>query len=203
MSRIFDEFGIRPERLVLTRGRVPVRYDRPIEQAVLLEDIQWALTYTNRWGGWVGEWSVLLHSLLCLRIARRLGYDEIDQALCAVHDWHEAYIGDMPGPAKDFLPRFRTLEQGFEYAVHRKLDLHVAHSYPERRARVKVVDLRALVAEAVVLNMNPDEVCEQVGMLPNDDDIAEVRRIMHEWEEALHGDNSTWAELLAAARREG
>lgn len=45
-----------------------------------------------------GRWSVAQHTLLCLRIARAIDIDPGADLYLALHDFHEAFIGDQTAP---------------------------------------------------------------------------------------------------------
>jgi hypothetical protein len=45
-----------------------------------------------------GRWSVAQHTLLCLRIARAIDIDPAADVYVALHDFHEAFIGDQTSP---------------------------------------------------------------------------------------------------------
>jgi len=106
---------------------------------VCIEDIAHALACTNRFGGHVRKpYSVAQHCCLAAKMAPS---DLELQAL--MHDAHEAYVLDMPGPFKAGLPDYRAMEDRVQAVVRR------AFGMPEVfDPRVKEVDLRLMVTEA-------------------------------------------------------
>lgn len=111
-----------------------------------LRDIAHALTLQRRFGGHSREpWSVAEHSMLVARIVD-LELDRPDlvpQAL--LHDASEAYLVDVPRPAKcsRFLAGYRELEARVSAAIYARFGL------PEKLdPMVKVADEIALATEA-------------------------------------------------------
>lgn len=92
--------------------------------------------------------TVLQHSALCVMLSLDRGYDERLVALCAVHDWQEAYLRDLASPLKVLLPDYRALESRWESSIRRRLGLWQVSRRDEDA--VALVDRRALVAEMTV-----------------------------------------------------
>lgn len=79
-GKLFDIFNPRPED-------------------ICIEDIAHALSMQCRFNGHTKQfYSVAEHSLNCARIAATLDNDPEAIWLALMHDAHEAYIGDLPGP---------------------------------------------------------------------------------------------------------
>lgn len=123
-------------------------------------DLAVQLGRVKRFGavGKLPEWSVLHHSFLVALLWLRAGYplDELHHAL--LHDAHEAYTGDIPGPVKAAIRSavpggvnpFKAVEYYLDGRIASALGIAplspVAVHEPIRR-RIKVVDLAALVIE--------------------------------------------------------
>lgn len=123
-----------------------INYDELDVNAIDLEDICNALTNINRFGGHsVRPYSVAEHTMLCLRIAKELGYSEREQFLTLIHDFTEAYVVDLPTPLKNLLPEFQHYEKLVEFAIYERFGIQPPTE--EEHKAVKVVDLTALVIE--------------------------------------------------------
>jgi 5'-deoxynucleotidase YfbR-like HD superfamily hydrolase len=134
---------------ILTSGahEVDLHYCR-MEQ-VQLDDIAHSLAQTNRFNGHARRpYSVAEHSLLVLEIVERLfiGADVHCRLAAALHDAHEAYIGDISTPVKTTLGHEASvLEHRLERIVRSAFALHTAAH--EWREQIKAADLIALATE--------------------------------------------------------
>lgn len=179
--------------LVLTGEGHTVRYDVPQAQVVDFKDIEEALGGINRWGG-QRRFSVLKHLLLCIWIAEALGYREAVPYV-AVHDWEEVYTGDIATGMKPYIPGLARLAHGFATACHRKVELE--YPVPQRiKAQIKQVDLLALCAEAMALDMNPEVVCRETGYTA----VAKYVELVDVAD--MTPDSWAWRDILAAAKGE-
>lgn len=102
-----------------------------------IEDIAFALSNINRYGGHVGRYSVAQHSIL---VAQQLPEDLRLSGL--LHDAPEAYIGDVCAPLKVMLPEYRSLEQHYHSTIDSHFNVWTQHE------KVKEADLRMLITEA-------------------------------------------------------
>lgn len=135
-----------------------IRFDDPHAQVVDWDDIFASLQRRYRYSAMM-DWTVLQHSVLVLRISKVLHPGlTLGHALCAIHDLHEAYIGDMPGPAKQFFPGFVEMEHGFMEAVAAKAGLFVPRQDSEAKALVKRCDTLALLLEAKYFDFHYEDV---------------------------------------------
>lgn len=86
----------------------------PAESDYTLEGIVRTLARTPRWGGRVApgyEWTVLDHSELVAALVRDTGGTEHEQKLAFMHDFAEAFLGDVPTPLKRLLgDNYKRLE---------------------------------------------------------------------------------------------
>lgn len=86
----------------------------PRPEEIHLEDIARNLSRIPRFGGATDPkrpaWSVAEHSVLCARLAARLGHGPAVERAALMHDAAEAYLGDVVRPLKSVLPEFCRIE---------------------------------------------------------------------------------------------
>lgn len=132
-----------------------INYDNLDYNSIDLGDICNALTNINRFGGHsIRPYSVAEHTILCLKIAKKLGYSEREQLLTLIHDFTEAYVVDLPTPLKKLLPEFQRYESIVEFAIYKKFDIEPPTE--EEHKKVKAVDLTALLIEMRDLTLQHD-----------------------------------------------
>ena len=103
-------------------GRV-FDFARPDPAAISIETIAHALGNTIRFAGQLDfNWTVLSHSVSCAIEAKARGRSDHCVASCLVHDFAEAYVGDLPSPLKTILPDYRKVESEVADAINAKLD---------------------------------------------------------------------------------
>jgi hypothetical protein len=115
-------------------------------------DIAVHLGRTGRFGGWGDRgWTVLHHSALASMLWLKFyGPNGVHHAL--MHDFHEAYTGDIPSPVKQCMGKegkaaVKALEDHLDGVIYGSLDLNPPTQ--AERAKVKVVDFACLVLEAM------------------------------------------------------
>jgi len=92
----------------------------PVVEEIHLHDIVHALSKICRWGG---------HSLFFYTVAQHcvhvseLGKNKLDQKWGLLHDAAETYIGDMVGPLKIHMPKYKAIEEGIMKLIAKKWDL--------------------------------------------------------------------------------
>ena len=132
-----------------------------------IEGIAHALAHICRFGGHCTRfYSVAQHSVLVASLVPP------EHRLAALlHDAHEAFIGDMVSPLKQFMPEFRRVEEIVEanlrkhFGVPEVLDPVIRHA-----------DLLALATEARDLTSHQIEHLEcLVGILPVNDRVTPMR----------------------------
>lgn len=146
--------------MTLTQLGTPILYEAPEKQVVILDDIYDGLRREYRYGGRV-DWTVLEHLYLCKEIAQYMGLPPLVVAHCAMHDFAEAYMRDVPTDLKDLLPGFREMEHKFMVRIYDSVGLPMPT--PEEEKAVKEIDLLALEAECWHHRFHPTVVKEQVG----------------------------------------
>lgn len=83
----------------------------PRPEDITIEDIAHSLANICRFTGHgdrfycVGE-----HSLLCARVARKLGYSTLVQLYCLLHDGSESVVNDLARPVKQNIPQYKEVE---------------------------------------------------------------------------------------------
>jgi hypothetical protein len=117
-------------------------YDVPTPEQLKIEDIAAALSKMCRFNGHCSMfYSVAEHSVLVSLLLDGTGL-ELDGLL---HDASEAFIADIPSPAKELLPDYEDLENKIMTQVRAKWGI----SYPN--VFVKEADLTMLSTEAFYL----------------------------------------------------
>jgi hypothetical protein len=122
---------------------------RPKPSQVCIEDVAHHLSLINRFTGATSRpYSVAEHSLLVVEILERDG--GVRDAMCLraalLHDAHEAIVGDVATPVKEFLgDGWHVLERSVQIAVQQHFGIERAAR--EHRFTIKYADLRALATE--------------------------------------------------------
>lgn len=127
-----------------------------------IEDINRSLNLTYRFSGHFADeppLTVAQHTLLCLHLAEDLFPGDREVAVgCVIHDFPEAYYGDITTPVKKKLgDAFGEFVGPIDRAVE-KTFWHIANQNgpsEEVRLQVKVCDLLALDIERRMLWSNP------------------------------------------------
>ena len=124
----------------------------PKSDQIVIEDIATALSRTARYGGHSKRvYYVAEHCVLMAEWVLAQSWGDPRMALTALHhDDAEAYIGDLPRPAKQQVPQFKDLELGIDEAIARKFNTE--WPFP---AWLKTCDTAILVDErAQVMNLS-------------------------------------------------
>lgn len=83
----------------------------PRPEDITMNDIAHSLANICRFTGHgdrfygVGE-----HSILCARVARKLGYSTLVQLYCLLHDGSESVVNDLARPVKQNIPQYKEVE---------------------------------------------------------------------------------------------
>lgn len=107
------------------------------------------------------EWTVLHHSFLVALLWIRGGFPPDEVAFALLHDAHEAYTGDIPGPVKAAIRRanppsagltdpIRSLEATLDSRIREELAFLFQDPSDQYARRLKICDLAALVVEGVI-----------------------------------------------------
>lgn len=179
----------------------PVFYGDPSQTPVDVRDLEVHLKNSRRYAG-VLDVPIFLHLCYCVELAAAIGLSPITCAYVACHDMHEAYIGDIPTGLKKYLtltsPTWNAMEETWEAHVHDAFDLPFPLP-PEEKARVKLVDMLALLGE-MTMNDHP-----AVGLVYQ---RATVRKVLDDHPEYLSLLRPCWKrakkmewEMLASVAR--
>lgn len=124
-------------------------------------------------------YTVLDHSLFACAMAQ----DEAPgvyalQLAVLMHDAHEAMTGDVPTPFKD--DKLREIQRVLDRKISSLVCLNQCDClFTDHDALIKMYDLRALRAEALVIAapalMTPELVAEHFGVAPEQKDVERLR----------------------------
>ena len=141
----------------MTASGVPIWFLHPERTEIRPHDIRTALARICRYGGhW--NYSVLQHLALCVELAKRraLGWGLFSTSRAtlitamAVHDMHEAYVGDVPTFLKRAIGKAYTdIEDRWEDHVHKSIGIEIPT--PELKPLVKLLDRHARAIEMAVV----------------------------------------------------
>lgn len=132
--------------LMTTQSGVQVDLEHPEKTEIRIKDIAHSLARLCRFNGHtINCYSVAQHSVLVSEIVASTHREFAIDAL--LHDAHEAYLGDLCGPIKEYLRQFTgewdRLEEAFQMRIAEVFDL----ACPEPTI-VHEIDRRILAAEA-------------------------------------------------------
>lgn len=83
----------------------------PNVELIDIEDVAHALSMLCRANGhFKSFYSVVQHSINCMKEAKTRGYSDRVQLACLLHDASEAYLSDVTRPVKAELPRYKEIE---------------------------------------------------------------------------------------------
>jgi len=102
-----------------TASGVRFQFMNPTAEQIVLSDVALALSRACRYGGHTRRfYSVAEHTILMSDWVLQQPWGNELAALTALHhDDAEAYIGDLPRPAKQNMPQFKAVETGIDRAV--------------------------------------------------------------------------------------
>jgi hypothetical protein len=134
---------------ILTHSGKRVNLKHPRAEDVVLGDITYALARLNRFTGHADPtWTVGQHSLFCTELARLRGYSYEAQRSCLIHDFAEAYLGDVSSPLKQCIQGYHGLEVLHFAAICKALEIPVEDEWMHgRQPIVKAIDQRAFEVE--------------------------------------------------------
>lgn len=157
--------------------------DKPDPSQIDVEDIALGLSNTNRYAGQtVPAINVAQHSMNVAETLDRFGYDTETQMYGLLHDLAEAYLGDVPRPAKKRLDGFEEMEDNILDAAYHEFDLGIPTE--QQWSDVMHVDNQNLIYEVEnlfddqqqadeikdvfrgVWDQSPEEIAEELDDLP-------------------------------------
>lgn len=170
MSRLHDHGTKDIDTWILTASGKKVHFNNSTKEMISLEDIAHGLSQTCRFAGQGnGFYSVGAHSISVAMMVHEAGGTRSECLQALLHDAAEAYLADVPGPAKIFLPDYQRLEKKLLGAIQEKFaPLDLVNLSPI----VKWADRQHLHWEANQLFDNPDWT-EEI-----DSDFLEDRKII-------------------------
>ena len=127
----------------------------PKEEDINIEDIAHALSYICRGNGQVTHfYSVAQHCINAAKEAKER--KESDRVILAslLHDASEAYMSDVIRPIKQFLPRYKEIEDNFLENVYDKFGL--GNLTKEEKIKVKSIDDDLLDYDMAMLLGEPE-----------------------------------------------
>jgi hypothetical protein len=141
-----------PSDLLVASGRL-VDLAAPQPAAFCLADIASGLAHTVRYRGALagpatGAYTVAQHSVL---LSRWAGLTLAEQRWALLHDAAEAYLGDLPAPAKCLpaLAGYRALEHQILTAI--AVQLRLASTVDDHGVRAKVVPRAVQIADRAIM----------------------------------------------------
>lgn len=112
---------------MMTASRRKIDLIKPRPEDIDLDDIIYSLSNINRFGGHIGGYTVLEHSIhvtnCALSLAGNRVLDYVARA-ALLHDAHEAYVNDVITPVKSVLgTAFGMLDDRFKDVIADRFDL--------------------------------------------------------------------------------
>ena len=121
-------------------------YNNITKDSIYIGDILPSITRLNRYMGHTSRpYGVGEHTLMCYFMAEKLGYSTREKLLVLVHDFTEAYCGDVNTDLKNLIPEYRKIEKEVELAIYDYLEIDKPTE--EEEEKVKRIDLTMLVIE--------------------------------------------------------
>lgn len=134
------------EHMIVTYTGKHFDYDNITKDSIHVEDIIPAITRINRFmGHTMRPYGVGEHTLMCYLMAEELGYTDRQKLLVLIHDFTEAYCGDVNTDLKNRLPEYKKIEREVELAIYEHLGIEPP-TYAEE-VKIKVTDYTMLVIE--------------------------------------------------------
>ncbi|UFK26703.1 hydrolase of HD superfamily [Roseobacter phage RDJL6] len=108
-----------------TASGIRFQFMNPTPDQIDVNDVALALSRTCRYGGHTSRfYSVAEHCCVMADWVLAQPWGTYRKALTALHhDDAEAYIGDLPRPAKQNIPQFKEVENGIDRAVAKRFGL--------------------------------------------------------------------------------
>jgi len=122
----------------------------PDPRRIKAREIATALSRQSRFNG-LGTsrpYSVLQHSLVGLRVAKKMSDDRVFRARVLLHDAAEAYTGDLVRPLKRVLPGWDRIERGVNDAISAAFGVNISDMTPT----IASIDRALMSAERIVLS---------------------------------------------------
>lgn len=112
-----DSPSTAPGIVEITNGRW-IDVLNPSPEDIHVEDIALSLSRAGRFGGFTSEfYSVASHTSLCIRLAGLMEASGDQMKAVALHDFHEAYLGDIPTPIKKVMTGWQEIVRNLDAAI--------------------------------------------------------------------------------------
>lgn len=109
------------EDYITTYSKIHMSPSAPKAENIRMEDIAHALSLMVRANGHFPEfYSVGQHCIHCCEEAYARGYTDRVQLACLLHDASEAYLADITRPVKQYLSKYREIEQILQETIFEK-----------------------------------------------------------------------------------
>lgn len=132
--------------MIVTYTGMSFDYGNITKDSINVKDIIPAITRQVRFMGHTKRaYGVGEHTLMCYLMAEKLGYTDRERLLVLIHDFTEAYLGDVNTDLKNLLPEYKKLEREVELAICEHLGVEPPSE--EEEFKIKVVDYTMLVVE--------------------------------------------------------
>ena len=126
-----------------TRFGTKFPFLNPSVEDIDVKDIAFSLANQARWNGHTPFLSVAEHSVaVAARLPPHL------QLAGLLHDASEAYLSDIPGPIKAYLPDYQKLEEKVQKVIYEKFGIELSNV---DKAEIKQADKDATHTEAFYL----------------------------------------------------
>lgn len=111
---------------IVTSSGIKFEFPEPTPDMVRLEDIAHGLSNTCRFGGQGHRfYSVGHHSISVYMLVNNRGGSKHEKMQALLHDASEAYLADVPGPAKKHLLGYQELEKKVLSVIGEKLNVNL------------------------------------------------------------------------------
>jgi len=137
---------------ILTRSGLLLDLQNPRGKDIIIEDIAHGLSRQFRFGGMFRDYSVAQHSLVVAKAVADnwdgVGDLQTVMKVAMLHDAAEAYLRDMPTPAKQMLPDYQDLELALAGEIFHAFRVPNPHQVGQEIKIVTKADKAACGAEA-------------------------------------------------------
>ena len=121
-------------------------FDNPKPDQFTFADITRGLCREHRFCGQTSSpFTVAMHLLNCLEVAKRDGVDPETMKAVLMHDASEAFLRDIPKPLKVLLPDYQYIEKAISNVIYEKYGINMTD--PAIKKYVHDVDLEMLINE--------------------------------------------------------
>lgn len=134
-----------------------VKFDlvNPKVEQVDIIDIAHVLSKAERFANHLRtRFTVAQHSIICAKLAEKLGHSKVIQLYLLTHDFSEAYIVDVPRPLKNLMTDYKVIENKIQQVMYNFVGL--SEPTEEEMKIIDEIDNLSLFYEAELLTRNID-----------------------------------------------